>query len=193
MVSFPVPIPIPYILKEAEQFHKFCLDYYHPQKIADIMTAVVCVVLFFPSIFVFIRIFWIKEKAYLMLLISLFIIGELAGVALSYCINVTMNIGYTWSVLIHTDPLELQRLTSGIVYCVAVFFTSFNVAHWLFSMQYWSLSLRLHCLVERKEVQSVQLTINIVLVVGILVNITGGVCIYFASYHPNNVMWTNST
>jgi hypothetical protein len=35
---------------------------------------------------------------------SLFIIGELAGVALAYCLNATMNIGYTWNTLINTDP-----------------------------------------------------------------------------------------
>ncbi len=133
-MMLPIPIPIPELLKEAEQFHNFCKTYYHPQQVADIMTGVICVVLFIPSLFVLIRIFWIKEKSYLMLLISLFIVGELAGAALTYCINTTMQIGYTWNTLINTDPQKLTRLTTGAVYCVAVFFTSFNVAHWLFSM-----------------------------------------------------------
>jgi hypothetical protein len=50
-------------------------------------TYAICVALFIPSVIVFVKTFRIKDKFFLMMLSVLLIIGELAGIATSYCIE----------------------------------------------------------------------------------------------------------
>jgi hypothetical protein len=103
--------------------------------------------LFIPSLVIAIRIYYIKERAFLALLMILLIIGELAGLSVAYCIYEIFKICNDFRTLLTTDPITLNRLFYGNAYSVGIFFTCFNVAHWLFAMQYWSLSLRLSQLV----------------------------------------------
>lgn len=49
------------------------------------------------------------------------------------------------------DSEKLIRVMYAIEYGVGIFFTSFNVAHWIFAMKYWSLSLRLQHIVNKTD------------------------------------------
>ena len=137
------------VIEEAYQLHLLVKDNYHNQMIVNITTWAVMAALLIPSLFIAVRIYWIKERAFLALLMILLIIGELAGLSVAYCIYELFKICDDFKTLLTTDPSTLNRLFYGNAYSVGVFLTCFNVAHWLFAMQYWSLSLRLTQLVSR--------------------------------------------
>ena len=45
------------------------------------------------------------------------------------------------------EPKKLMFIRRMTEYFVALFFTSFNVAHWVFVMRYWSLAIQLQVIV----------------------------------------------
>jgi hypothetical protein len=130
-------------IKTIYEFHHVCKLYQHEQFIVDVTCLCVCITLFFPSVYVFVRCLFLKDKWFLLLLSSLLIVGELAGIVVAVCLEELFKIGSDLKVILHTDPKLLNGLANGVTYSTAVFFTSFSIAHWLFAMQYWSLSLRL--------------------------------------------------
>ena len=130
-------------IKTIYEFHKLCKDYRHEQFIVDVTCFCVCITLFFPSVYVFVRCLFLKDKWFLLLLSTLLIVGELAGIVIAVCLEELFKIGSDLKTILHTDPKLLDGLANGVIYGTAVFFTSFSIAHWLFAMQYWSLSLRL--------------------------------------------------
>lgn len=92
-----------------------------------------------------------------------------------------------------TDPDRIEALLNGIYYSTAVFFTSFSVSHWLFAMQYWSLSLRLTQLVRNKDVSSVTVPTVIVGALGLIFNLASGWFVIKAFKYPGNQFWATST
>lgn len=107
-----------------------------------------------PSIILLCRTYFVKERFFLVTIACLVVIGEVAGILVAYYAYNTMSIAADWKLLLETaktnsDLLILQQRL--VEYSTGVFFTSFNVAHWMFAMRYWGLSLRLQWFVYKKE------------------------------------------
>ena len=85
-------------------------------------------------------------------------------------------------------------LINGASYCLAIFFTCFNVGHWIFAMQYWVLSFRLKWFVEGTPNQTPERwVIYTVGVLGLLANLTSGVLIVLAFHHQGSLAYENIT
>ena len=103
-------------------------------------------ILIIPSMILLMRTYFVKERFFLVTIACLLVLGEVAGILVAYFAYDTMSIAANLKLLLETaknnsDSLVLkQRL---VEYSTGVFFTSFNVAHWMFAMRYWGLSLRL--------------------------------------------------
>lgn len=74
-------------------------------------------------------------------------------------------------------------------WCISVFFSFFNIAHWLFAMIYWSLALRIECYMVEASTRKVDCIVKIVLVAGLLLNLTSGAIIVIAFYHVGSYNW----
>lgn len=118
-------------------------------------TYAVCGLLLIASLIVLIRVLKVQDRGFLLFLSILLIVGEIAGLCSAYMIQRLFAIAIDLKTLLNTDPDYLVRLEHANAYMISIFFTSFNIAHWVFAMRYWSLALRLECLVGRVNVSTV--------------------------------------
>lgn len=139
-----------------------------------------CGLLLLPSIIVFIRIFWVKDKSFLLLITTLLLIGEISGLSVAYFVADLFNLASDLKLLLNTDLKTLERIANCCSYSVAIFFTCFNIAHWIFSMQYWSLALRLQCFINKDSLDKVNIVIRVVTCIGLMANLAGGAFIVIA-------------
>lgn len=71
------------------------------------------------------------------------ILGELAGITIAALMQQLFNIAKDWNTLVamaYRDPEHLVALARGVQWCVSIFFTCFNLSHWILAFRYWKLS-----------------------------------------------------
>ena len=74
------------------------------------------------------------------------ILGELAGITIAALMQRFFNIAKDWDTLLDmavSDPHHLEAIGRGVQWCVSIFFTCFNLSHWILAFKYWKLSLTL--------------------------------------------------
>jgi len=104
----------------------------------------------------------------------------------AFCIARLFAIASDLKQLLRTPPDELNRLIHSAAWCVAIFFTTFSLSHWLFAMQYWSLSLKLRNLVFKKSQDNLRTKVLIVNIVGIIAFLISGALVVSAIYNYRN-------
>jgi predicted PurR-regulated permease PerM len=79
----------------------------------------------------------IKRKrfsVFLVFLLVLLIVGEVAGIVTTYLVQTIFEIAYDLKTLLNTDPDYLKKLNNAVGHMIAIFFTSFTLAHWVFAL-----------------------------------------------------------
>jgi hypothetical protein len=129
--------------------HRITSKYIDAQTKITYTTYAVLGTLFVFSSMVCIRSCWLKQKYRLLLMQLILLLGYAAGISGGYCLQEFYEIGSKRSILINrTDQEKLQKVYYGFVYSFGTFSIAINVAHWLFAMQYWSLTVKLESAIK---------------------------------------------
>ena len=123
-----------WIIDNLLHFHKIVKNCYGRQQAVDITVYCICSILLVPSLVVLVRTFFVKEKAFLLIVNLLLIAGEVSGIISAYYIEQIIAVAVSWKDLYHADKDWIRMVTNIIAYNIAVFFSCFTLAHWLFSM-----------------------------------------------------------
>ena len=134
-------------IDELRRLHNTIVEYQPWQSIANKMTFAVCGLMLLLNLFLMVRILYVRQKAYLLVMVIIQVGGDIAGIFVAYQIAQLFSIAVDWKRLLQTPVSELYHLQHSAGWCLAAFFTTFSVSHWMFVMQYWELSLRLQNLV----------------------------------------------
>jgi hypothetical protein len=167
------PLSDNWIIDNLLHFHKVVKRCQGRQHAVDITVYCICSILLVPSLVVLVRTFFVREKAFLLIVNSLLIIGEVAGIVSAFYIEELIAVAVSWNKLFHADQDWIRMVTNIITYSIAIFFSCFTLAHWLFSMQYWSLSFRLKMLVEQRDINSQAKVIYPMAIFGLVLNGVG--------------------
>lgn len=143
----------PYIkFEDLIKLHNEVVSIYQYQKAVNVLTYIVCGVLLIASVAVFIRIIIkVRDNAFLIFVLIMLIVGCSAGICVAYIVQDLFRIAYSFEVLIHTTTRQLIRHERANAYCLGIFFTCFNLAHWVFAIKYWSVSMRLECVLNKNK------------------------------------------
>lgn len=175
-------------LDDLRKFHQTVVNNMGHQKMVNITVYTTCALLLPLTLIVLIKSLMIKEKLLMLTISFLLLMGEVFGIVGTYYLETLMQIASVWMDLFTTPPELLHRYSNLIIYNFAFFFGSFQVAHWLFAMQYWSLSLRLRHLVSQKDPKELEIIIWVVGVIGLFLNFAGVAFIIIAA-HNHGVHW----
>lgn len=118
----------------------------------NILSYIVCGALLLTSVVVFIRIMLkVRDNAFLIFIMTMVILGCSAGICVAYITQDLFRIAENLNILLHTSTRQLIRHERANAYCLGVFFTCFNLAHWVFAIKYWSVSIRLECVLNKNK------------------------------------------
>ena len=76
-----------------------------------------------------------------------------------------------------------MHIYKGNAWSLCVFLASFNTAHWIFAMQYWSLAIKLQLVVQQKQVKHLGLLLKLMFYVGEVLQCLTGYLSLFAFNH----------
>lgn len=133
-------------LKALHKVHQITSEYEHIQLVVDATQFTVCGLILLPAVYVLIQTFFLKERRFFAGLISLVIVGSISGMSAAILMEKFFEVAKDWSVLLSTskdNPDYLVRLTRSIYWTVGIFFSCFNIAHWVLAIRYWSLAFQL--------------------------------------------------
>ena len=68
------------------------------------------------------------------------------------------------------------------MYSFGFFSITINVAHWIFAMQYWSLTVRLESAMKQLDSARTEVKIKVISIIGLLVNLSTG-CLLITAYY----------
>ena len=94
-------------LKYLRKVHDTCSENYERQTTVNITQLCVCIGLLLPTVFAFVRIFYLKERVFLVQVISTMILGELAGITIAALMQRFFNIAKDWNTFVaiaYSDP-----------------------------------------------------------------------------------------
>ena len=129
--------------------HRITSTYIEAQTKITYTTYAMLGAMFVFSGIVAIRSCWLKQKYRLLLIQVILLLGYAAGISGGYCLQEFYELGSKRSILINkTDQDKLRRVYYGFAYSFGTFSTAINVGHWIFAMQYWSLTVRLQSAIK---------------------------------------------
>ena len=74
-------------IKTLQNIHRVATQDYRDQRICNLLTYTVCVLLFIPSVYVLVKMFIKKQyNLFLVSLTSILILGEVSGIATAYLV-----------------------------------------------------------------------------------------------------------
>ena len=165
--------------------HNVTSTYRHIQKVVDYTQLSVCAIIFMLASYVLVQTFFLKERRFFAGLISLVIVGSVSGIAVALLMEQFFDVAMDWKTLLSTsknNPDYLVRLTRSIYWTVGIFFSCFNIAHWVLAIRYWTLALQLQACVmglrpvNKKILLAVSLT-------GYAINIVSGLSFTYSFYN----------
>jgi hypothetical protein len=168
--------------------HNIVVNNQAHQEMVNITVYITCAFLIPLTILILVKSLMMKERVMMLSISSLLLVGEVFGIVGTYYLQELWSILESWQTLFSTDPDILHRYGNLTIYSFAFFFGSFQVAHWLFAMQYWSLSLRLKYLVKQQDLNQLEPNLRIVGIIGLLLNFGGVACIIIAA-HRHGTEW----
>ena len=89
------------------------------------MTYACCGLLLLANLILLIRIFWLEQKAFLMTMIVIQVIGNCFGLCVAFLVERLFFIANDLKTLLQTPIKELERLEHSAAWSVAIFFTTF--------------------------------------------------------------------
>ena len=130
--------------------HNRTSTYRHIQKVVDYTQVSVCAIIFMLAGYVLVQTYFLKERRFFASLISLVIVGSVSGMTVAFLMEQFFDVAMDWKTLLSTsknNPDYLVRLTRSIYWTVGIFFSCFNIAHWVLAVRYWTLALQLQACV----------------------------------------------
>lgn len=104
----------------------------------------VCAVILLAAVYMLILTFYLKERRFFAGLMSLVIVGSISGMTAALLMEQFFDVAKDWEKLLSTcknNPDYLLRLTRSIFWTVGIFFSCFNIAHWVLAIRYWTLAV----------------------------------------------------
>jgi hypothetical protein len=82
----------------------------------------------------------------MLMMIGLLTVGAASAIVVANLVMQLFDIAIVFKTLEETaknDPDKIIHLYHGMSWSICVFLSSFNAAHWIFAMQYWTLAIKL--------------------------------------------------
>jgi len=160
------------------------VETYHLQWIATLMTYIICTTILLLCVALTVRVlcYLKREWLYPISIISILGIGSASGVLLGFC---TMRVFDAASDI--EQALDMKTgyflwYTHAAAINLGIFFTSFNVAHWIFAMKYWVLSHKIAYILNEPIMKHLNTIIKVVWLIGFLLNFASGSLIVICAY-----------
>ena len=170
-------------LKHLEEIHLLTSTYIEAQTKVTLTTYIVFGTLLFFCSIVTIRSMFLKYKFHLLIMQIILLIGYTFGLTGGYCLQQFYVIGSQKGFIF--DKVEQERLKHvyyGFVYSFGFFSIAINVSHWIFAMQYWSLTVRLESAIKQFDSFKTEVKVKTIFFSGLLINLSTGALIIVAYY-----------
>jgi len=115
------------------------------------------------------RVFYLKEKLVILIMITLLTLGAASAIVVARLVLEIMETCSELKLLIYTLNHRMPWLThlyKGNAWALCIFIASFNLAHWIFAMQYWSLAFKLQLMVKQKQIPHLGVFLKIAFYLG---------------------------
>ena len=120
------------------------------------------------------------------MMIGLLTLGTAASFVVASLVLQLFEVASVWNDLLNAAQNRqdwIMHIYKGNAWSLCVFLASFNTAHWIFAMQYWSLAIKLQLVVQQKQVKHLGLLLKLMFYVGEVLQCLTGYLSLFAFNH----------